>query len=162
METCSEDDGPARTPATDAPAAAPRPGEDAMVVGGNAPADAAEGPGTAEATSRSAPGATSDAPGTSSGGGDMFSQARRLLDLVEREFRARERALDSREAALASREEELANARAVFQGTVQKASSDHKGSLAFLELKTREFVHLQERLNRDTEITTAGLNQYKR
>ena len=163
VESCSEDDESERTPATDAPAAATRPGTGTMVVRGSAPADdAAGGPGPAETTGLPAQGATGDAPGTSSGGGDVFSQARRFLDHMEREFRARERALDSREAALASREEELANARAVFQETVQKASSDHKGSLAFLELKTREFVHLQERLNRDAEITTAGLDQYKR
>jgi chromosome segregation ATPase len=97
-----------------------------------------------------------------SGGGDVFAQARRLLDHLEREFRARESALDSREAALASREEELANARAVFQETVQRASTQHKGAVAVLEMKTRELYRLQEVMNRDAEITNAGLDQHRR
>ena len=79
VESCSDDDSEAeRTPATEAPAAAARPGEGAMVAGGGAPAnDAAEVPAQPEATRPPAQGASSSALGTTSGGGDMFAQARR-------------------------------------------------------------------------------------
>ena len=190
VESCSDDDGEAgRTPSADAPAldlrarddlgkwtfpasvlgrgsmaaAEEGPGEGAMIIGEGAPADdAAEVPAQAEAARRTAQGATSGAPRATSGGDDVFAQARSLLDHLEREFRARESALDSREAALASREEELADARAVFQETVQRASERHQGAEAVLAMKTRELARLREDTERDAEITNAGLDQHRR
>ena len=139
------------------------PGEDAMVTGEGAPADdAAEVPAQAEAARRPAQGATSGTPRTTSGGDDVFAQARGLLDQLERGFRARESALDAREAALASREEELAEAKMVFQETVQHAAEQHRGAEAVLAMKTRQLTRLREDTERDVEIANVGLDHHRR
>ena len=137
------------------PAAAEGPREDVL-------ADDAEEAPQAEAARQPAQGASSSAPGAIPGGDDMFVQARHFLDQLERRFRAREATLDAREAALTSREAELAEARAVFQETVQRASEQHRGAEAVMAMKTRQLARLREDTERDVEIANAGLDQHRR